>query len=330
MIFRLYSHITRSAISKMPIFFGLLIMCIACSGYDLDDRTEDKDCAETELTSKTYMIEGLGRLRVLAVGNSYTIDGTTYIQDVMLEMGISNDDFCVYVLTMNGATLGEWGNVCKNDEVRTISLMAGGWEMPVTQGTMTELFAQDWDVIVFQQASWMADDYFSYNPALGVLTETARRYCTNERMVFAWHLIHSYANSYEQNFPKGEERWKSICLATQCVMAKEDFDLLIPMGTAIQNARGTSLNTENDLTRDGTHLAYGVGRYVAACTWVQALFAPAFCFSIMDKMVAHSVGEAEREDASKHADTYVPVTDDNRDICRQCAYFACLSPYKLQ
>ena len=329
-MFRLYANIIRFVISKMMIVFGLL-MCVACSD-DHDETMEDllEESEDVDLTSKTNKIEGLGRLRVLAVGNSYTIDGTAYIKNVMNEIGkVSDEDYCVYITTIGGASLDKWNNVYQNGEVRTISLVAGGLVMPVTSGTMEDLFAQDWDVIVFQQVSLKADNYFSYNPALGVLTGVARRCCTNENMVFAWHLVHSYANNYDINLTKGEERWNGICLAAQCVMAQDGFDLLIPMGTAIQNARGTSLNTENDLTCDGTHLAYGVGRYVAACAWVQALLAPAFGFSILDND-AYGIGEDEMDDAYKNTDTYVPVTDDNRIICRQCAYNACLSPYRLQ
>ena len=43
----------------------------------------------------------------------------------------------------------------------------------------------------------------------------------------------------------------------------------IPTGAAVQNARETALG--DDLTRDGYHLSYGVGRYIAAATWYEAL-----------------------------------------------------------
>ena len=327
---RLSAHITRFVITKMLIVLGVQIMCVACSN-DMTMEELLSQYKDMDLTSKTDKIEGLGRLRVLAIGNSYTIDGTVYIKNVMSEIGEVNDeDYCVYVMVMAGAALDDWSRVCQDNEISTISLVAGDWKMPVTQGTMEELFAQDWDVIVFQQVSLKADNYFSYNPALGVLTELARRCCTNKDMIFAWHLIHSYANSYDTKLTKGEERWNGISLAAQCVMAQDGFDLLIPMGTAIQNARGTLLNTENDLTRDGTHLAYGVGRYVAACAWVQALFAPAFSFSILDHMDVYGTREVEMDGDYKNTDTYVSVTEDNRIICRQCAYLACLFPYRLQ
>lgn len=43
---------------------------------------------------------------------------------------------------------------------------------------------------------------------------------------------------------------------------------IIPTGTAIQNGR---VAIGDDLTRDGKHLELSIGRYIAACTWFEAL-----------------------------------------------------------
>lgn len=50
---------------------------------------------------------------------------------------------------------------------------------------------------------------------------------------------------------------------------KVGIELVIPSGTAIQNARTSFLG--NDLTRDGFHLSRPHGRYIAACTWLEAV-----------------------------------------------------------
>ncbi|OQA77628.1 MAG: hypothetical protein BWY30_01041 [Tenericutes bacterium ADurb.Bin239] len=41
-------------------------------------------------------------------------------------------------------------------------------------------------------------------------------------------------------------------------------DFIIPSGTIIQNARGSSLVTASDFTRDGRHLDLQIGRYAVA------------------------------------------------------------------
>ena len=75
--------------------------------------------------------------------------------------------------------------------------------------------------------------------------------------------------------------YSSIISAVDKAMQKHknDLDFYIPSGTAIQNARTTVLaNTQTkdkavnrELTRDGYHLNYTLGRYIVACTWFEVL-----------------------------------------------------------
>lgn len=57
---------------------------------------------------------------------------------------------------------------------------------------------------------------------------------------------------------------------------KYGIDFIIPYGTAVQNLRASSLNDGRDFSTDGTHLADGLGDYVAACCYWQSVFAPRF------------------------------------------------------
>ena len=58
-------------------------------------------------------------------------------------------------------------------------------------------------------------------------------------------------------------------LETQKIMTNEEIEILIPSGTAIQNARTSYLG--DNLNRDGTHLDYAIGRYIAALTFFAAV-----------------------------------------------------------
>ena len=48
------------------------------------------------------------------------------------------------------------------------------------------------------------------------------------------------------------------------------IDVIIPSGTAIENAK-TSYLTNVQIQRDAKHLSYGMGRYIAGLTLVKAL-----------------------------------------------------------
>ena len=47
------------------------------------------------------------------------------------------------------------------------------------------------------------------------------------------------------------------------------FEIIIPNGTAIQNARTSFIG--DTLTRDGHHLTYNLGRYIAGLTLVKTI-----------------------------------------------------------
>ena len=91
------------------------------------------------------------------------------------------------------------------------------------------------------------------------------------------------------------------------IQANEDIDFVIPAGTAIQNARTSLLG--DTLTRDGYHLSYDVGRYIAGITWVEALTGKAvtdltYCpAGISEDLMAVSVESAKNAGATPYAVT---------------------------
>lgn len=60
-----------------------------------------------------------------------------------------------------------------------------------------------------------------------------------------------------------------IAAVNQAADYHTEIEFVIPSGTAIQNARTTFLG--DNFNRDGYHLDLGIGRYTAACTWLEAL-----------------------------------------------------------
>lgn len=286
--------------------------------------------AEPQYIQNNPLPVGKSTLKVLAIGNSYTIDGTACIRHILNSTSVQAKDYCVYALSHAGASLEYWDERFAANDGDSIMLRAGSLKMPTVKGSISELMAQDWDIIVMQQYSAYAHTFSTYNPYLNHLLAYCKTYCTNSKVAFAWQLIHSYAPGYYLSSGlAGEARWRLICRATQEMKEKVGIDIVIPTGTAIQNARKTSLQTEDDLTRDMTHLCYGVGRHIAGLTWVQTLFAPVFNFTIQNNTANHALADWEKNDASAISGSSVPVTDENRDLCIDCALKACENPYTL-
>ena len=90
------------------------------------------------------------------------------------------------------------------------------------------------------------------------------------------------------------------------VMTDMKLDVLVPAGTAIQNARTSALG--DSLNRDGFHLNYIYGRYTAACTWFEA---------ITGKSVI--------------GNTYTPkgITPQQKSIAQKAAHAAVKKPFEV-
>lgn len=217
------------------------------------------------------------QLRVLAIGNSYTLDATALVPKILKEHGVDTASYSLYVAHASRASLNYWADSISDR--RVFLKRRGGLPMPVVEGTMAELLSQPWDVITFQQYSGDAVDYTTFNPSLRFLIDYACSVCPNPRLSFAWQMVWSYVDGYTGKM-SNYERWLLIAYAAKQMMVQDGINVMIPLGTAIQNARSTSLNTERQLTRDGTHLDYEMGRYIAACTFVQAVFAPVYGLDI--------------------------------------------------
>lgn len=132
---------------------------------------------------------------------------------------------------------------------------------------------EDWDFVSFQQSS--ANSGFAETYAqLPELVEYVKARVP-EDAVFMFHQTWAYSKDsphkeYHRYDKDQIKMYNAIVAAVDEVIPQiEDIKILIPSGTAIQNARTSILG--DDLTRDGHHLSRPYGRYVASCTWLQAV-----------------------------------------------------------
>lgn len=264
-------------------------------------------------------------LKVLAIGNSFTDDPTAYLDDLVISSGIDRTKLCLYVGVIGGSSLQTWSEKYNSNETVDITRKVGLASVGTTSGTLKQIFSQDWDIVVLNQLSSLAINYGSLNPYLKNLRSFIRQDCANQKVCIAWQSVWSYYKDYTDN-PKGIIGWSDLCSVTKEQINKDGVDIIIPTGTAIQNARGSSLNTAHDITRDGHHLAFGIGRYIAACTWFQTLFSPIFNVNIVGNSSTHTATQGEK-DLSTYE--WADVTNDNKLLCQKAAFMATMDMYNL-
>ncbi len=261
-------------------------------------------------------------LRILGIGNSFTDDGMMYLPELLEAAGIHN--VILGRLYIGGCSLERHCNEYESNSetYRYSKSTANKWFTAREKASLLHgITDENWDIVVLQQCSPKSGDYNTFQPWLDTLTEIVRWNCTNAGACIAWQQTWAYStNSTHPDFPRYEKNqalmYNSIMSATKTLLAENNIEIIIPSGTAVQNMRNTSFSDEKELTRDGYHLSYGAGRYLAACTWFQSLIAPCFRTTIAGNPCVL-------------AGTPNQLTPELARACQEAARRACIKPLTL-
>ena len=241
-------------------------------------------------------------LKVLLVGNSFIQNSTTYVNGLIRGANLSSN-VAMYRYNHGASGIDVFLNDYKSDNVYTLEYCGGSVAMETT-GTLRDLIAQDWDVIIFTQYSREAGDYGKLNPYIHDFINMLRIECPNQNVVIGYQMPWSHtveANEYEL---------RDLIGLTKTLCSKYGVDLIIPCGIAVQNARNSSLSDEQYLTSDNWHLNER-GKYVAACCVFQSLIAPVFNISVV-------------------GNTYtINSVDGVSSLAQRCAFFACTNRWTV-
>ncbi len=214
-------------------------------------------------------------LRILSIGNSFSVDAQEHLYGIARDAGF--DNIVLGNLYIGGCSLEGHYSTYVNERASYIYYKntTGEWtEKPDT--TMLEgIVDEDWDYITLQQASPSSGLADSYEPYLSKLINAVKLNKTNPDAELVWHMTWAYAqDSTYEHFAKYDndqiKMYESIVNATlENISENPDISFVIPSGTAIQNARESYLG--DTLCRDGFHLDYNYGRYLASLTWLHKI-----------------------------------------------------------
>lgn len=212
-------------------------------------------------------------LYILAIGNSFSVDAMQYLYQILQEMGYK--DIFLGNLYIGGCTLATHANnITQNSgayEYRTNS--TGTWTSTNGFSANTAMKERDWDFVSMQQASGSSGMADTYEPYLSTIVEAVKKNCPNAKRM--WHMTWAYqGNSTHSEFSKyGKDQMTMYEAIVNCVktkvVARGDFNLVIPCGTAVQNLRTSYLG--DTITRDGYHMSYDNGRYLTGLMWARKI-----------------------------------------------------------
>ena len=231
------------------------------------------DDTSSEAVSSNDTVDGQSKsIKVLAIGNSFSIDGMEYLWNVLNDAGY--EEIVLGNLYIGGCSVGKhWQNI-QSDAGAYVYLKNtyGQWLKTPDTPISFAITDHDWDVITLQQNSGSSGRASTYGNIDNVF-----QYIKNQQpdaKIF-WHMTWAYQQDTPStafaNYNSDQlTMYNAITSAVaEKIVGNGYVDGIIPSGTAIQNVRTSYIG--DIMTRDGNHLSYSHGRYTAAMTWFAAL-----------------------------------------------------------
>lgn len=262
-------------------------------------------------------------IKILCIGNSFSMDATLCLPQLIVDMGVPNSKQCVYCAMYAGASLDYWWEHCSRGDTIAYLYRMSGTKLEDRPWTVAELLHLPWDVVILQQASVYSDQLETYRPYLKNMVEMVRRESANPEVIIAFQMTWS-KHPTARTGPYGTEGWQRIAQTVRLMCQEVGITTIIPTGTVLQNMRRTELNTPLLITRDAFHLAYGIGQYAAALAFYESICRPITGKSALgippsEAMKAIHAGE----------EGFLPITDENFRLIHDCVKAAMTNPFEL-
>lgn len=214
-------------------------------------------------------------LRVLAIGNSFSEDAVEqYLHELAQENGV---ELIIGNACRGGQGLeSHWKDVTQQNNTFAYRKIANGTKTDTPRQALADILRDEpWDFITLQQVSQDSGLPQTYEPYLTHLISYIRSLATNPKVRLGLHQTWAYAQDSNHggfaNYDRDQAQMYQAITKTvrQAIRQHPELSFVVPSGTAIQNARTSRLG--DTLTRDGYHLDLRIGRYIAACTWFEAI-----------------------------------------------------------
>ena len=214
-------------------------------------------------------------VRVLAIGNSFSQDAVEqYLWELAQEAGVK-------MIIGNAYRGGQgfqshWIDVTEQNNTFEYRKVQDGRRTNKPHSALADIITDEpWQYITFQQVSQESGLTATFEPYLTELIQYTQGLQTNPNAIYGYHQTWAYSHdSTHGGFANYDNRqevmYDSICQAVQYATAMHpELSFVVPSGTAIQNARTTYLG--DNMNRDGYHLDLKMGRYTAACVWLETI-----------------------------------------------------------
>ena len=215
------------------------------------------------------------KLSILFLANSFADDTIEYMPRIAKEFGYDLDVFNLFI---GGCSIETHIDNLINHkplyELRTFNKDKDIWEATCNVASNDFIISRRWDYIVLQQNSYMSglpNGMDNVNKLIDLIKKII-----NKDVKFVWNMTWAYPkysdlDVFEAEYNSDQEKMFNCILdnVNNHIKTNPTFVKIIPNGIALQEAR--KCVDEHLLHRDGFHLSYQPGRYLAGLTACKAL-----------------------------------------------------------
>lgn len=212
----------------------------------------------------------MANLKILCIGNSYSVGATKYLTQIAAQYG---DEFDVCNLFIGGCSLERHYNNMMNNTADYRIYRNGIWEEVSLARISDYISAEKWDYITLQQASYLSFREETYEPYLSYLAAYARKNSPQSKLLI--HQTQVCSEYRSRNSFKLSSRAEMYEKLIKCYdMAAKNIDAygILPTGFASNLALEKYGMPEYMLYSDpGSHLGSRYGCYMAGLAWYGTL-----------------------------------------------------------
>ncbi len=205
-------------------------------------------------------------MKILAISNSFGVDGTRYLYGIARAAG---DNFKVVTLYIGGCSLYRHYRNMLSEE-RAYDIYVNGINSGFKTSLKDALLSDEWDIVTLQQVSSESGREDSYHPFLEELSAYAKKLAPKAKQYM--YMTWSYPEGSDKIAKAGyESRAEMVPDIEKGVIAAAKFinaDGVIPCLYAMNELYDVK---GEDTYRDRFHANFGFARYMLACVWYMAL-----------------------------------------------------------
>ncbi len=204
-------------------------------------------------------------MKVLAIGNSFSQDGTRYLHQVAKANGT---DLKVVNLYIGGCPLRKhYINIL--DDEKAYGMEFNGVNTGFRVSIREALVSDEWDVITLQQVSHQAPYYETYQPYLDTVAAYVRKYAPHAKLYIqqTWGYENDSERLAKFDWSSMAEMFSSVEKSYNQAAEAIQADGIIKSGKALLTAAEKGLKVH----RDSFHASFGFGRYLLALVWYKTL-----------------------------------------------------------